>query len=281
MERATATDLFRIRDHVPDFDGIVEEIRERSRRTRSVLRCHLNVAFGSGSSDRIDLFFPDTAASDRPVHLFIHGGYWRMFTKEDYSYVADTVTNAGAIAAIMDYTLMPAVRMETLILQVRAAKNWLQDKAESFGGMASRLTVSGHSAGAHLATFLLEDTDPRIQTNRTLLLGGIYDLKPLQKSFLQAEISLTDDEVERYSPLNRSLSKQSDVTVLVGEKETLPFHQQAKAFASHLAMNGSRSTFHQLAGADHMTSVRDLGKPGTEASYILEGFVNDPISNQL
>ncbi|WP_245523663.1 alpha/beta hydrolase, partial [Mesorhizobium sp. M8A.F.Ca.ET.167.01.1.1] len=46
-----------------------------------------------------------------PVHMFIHGGYWRMFSKRDYSYIAETVTRAGAIAVIVDYALMPAVRM--------------------------------------------------------------------------------------------------------------------------------------------------------------------------
>jgi acetyl esterase/lipase len=41
------------------------------------------------------------------VHLFFHGGYWRAFDRSDYSFVARPITEAGAIAVIANYGLMP------------------------------------------------------------------------------------------------------------------------------------------------------------------------------
>src|SRR4051812_17582875 len=112
-----------------------------------------DIAYGSGAGEKLDLFFPDRPRNNLPVHIFIHGGYWRMFSKQDYSYIADTVTNAGAIAVIVDYALMPAQRMAVLVDQVQRAKLWVIEHIAEHGGDPTRLTVSGHSAGAHLATF--------------------------------------------------------------------------------------------------------------------------------
>src|SRR5205807_1456751 len=84
-------DPFRIRDHVADFDDIVADIVARSAATRNVLPMLADVAYGEGVAERLDVFFPPGRRRDLPVHIFIHGGYWRMFSKRDYSYVATTI----------------------------------------------------------------------------------------------------------------------------------------------------------------------------------------------
>jgi arylformamidase len=268
-------DPFRIRSHVPAFDDLVREFAERSASTRARLRM-AEIAYGDDPSETLDLFFPDGAAANRPVHMFVHGGYWRMFSKRDFSYVADTVTNAGAIAAIVDYALMPAVRMATVVEQVGRAARWLGENIGSHGGDAENITVSGHSAGAHLCTFLFEEG--RASSVRSaLLLGGLYDLKPLQSSFLKDEIALTDDEVGRFSPLTRRHRPDVAVSVLVGERETAPFHEQAASFAVRLAGQGLAVSSRTLPGADHMSAVRDLGLPESEAGRALMALVEGAV----
>ena len=74
------------------------------------LHALLDVAYGPRRDKRLDLFFPTDSATAAPVHLFIHDGYWRMFGKGDLPFVADTLTQASAIAAIMDYSLMRTPR---------------------------------------------------------------------------------------------------------------------------------------------------------------------------
>ena len=194
-----------------------------------------------------------------------------MFSKDDYSYVADTVTAAGGIAAIVDYALMPKVRMATLVDQIRRAAEWLSDNAVSFDGDGSNLSISGHSAGAHLAANVLSSDTTAIR--KALLLGGLYDLEPLRSSFLQAEIQLTDEEVSRFSPLALPFPVSLDVRLLVGEIETLPFHEQAQKFRTHLSERGSAVSFERLAGADHMSSVRDLGVPTSQAGSMLSTLI--------
>ena len=121
---------------------------------------------------RLDLFFPPERSGPLPVHLFVHGGYWRMFSKSDYSYIADTITRAGAIAVIVDYALMPSVRMATIVEQATRAKRWVLTNIRSYGGDPDQFTISGHSAGAHLATFLFSGARIPSRVRAALLLGG-------------------------------------------------------------------------------------------------------------
>lgn len=267
-------DPFRIRDHVAGFDSIVGDLLARSAATRQRVRFLAGVSYGEASTETLDIFFPpEPQAGALPVHIFIHGGYWRMFSKEDYSCVADTVTAAGAIAVIVDYALMPSVRMDTIVDQVRRAKRWVIGHIAEHGGDPGRLTVSGHSAGAHLATFLFNEGGEPSGVKAALLLGGLYDLAPLQSSFLQAEIGLTDAEVASFTPLGHRHDPSTAAAVLVGADETPPFHAQADAFAALLREQGLSVTRRAIAGRNHMDSVRDLGVPDSEAGTALASLI--------
>lgn len=267
--RQMAKDPFRIRDHVPEFDDIVAEIVRGSAETRAKVPMVADVAYGPNSTETVDLFFPQGKRDRLPVHMFIHGGYWRMFSKRDYSYVADTVTSAGAIAVIVDYALMPSVRMATIVDQIRRARQWIDDHIASYGGDPDQLTVSGHSAGAHLATMLFGGHSRPSGIKGALLLSGIYDLRPLQQSFLAPEIAITDEEAERFSPIDHSFDPGVAVEISVGAEETPPFHSQAADFAEKLERQGLAVSRTSLTAANHMSSVRDLGIAGTEAAALL------------
>ncbi|WEZ84666.1 alpha/beta hydrolase [Rhizobium sp. 32-5/1] len=270
-----AADPFRIRDHVANFDDIVGDIRALSLATRESVAMEANVAYGGEPDETLDIFLPVDAKPGMPIHMFIHGGYWRMFSKEDYSCVAETITRSGAVAAIVDYSLMPKVRMDVLIAQVRKAKSFLLAHARHFGAAPDRLSVSGHSAGAHLATFLFHRSNEPSGIVSAFLLGGLYDLKPLQTSFLRDEIALTDEEVQRFTPMNHKHDPATRISIMTGERETSPFGQQAKAFTERLIAQGLAASASQVAGGDHMSTVRDLAVSGTPAATALRASIAD------
>lgn len=266
-------DPFRIRDHVVDFDAIVRDIVTRSDATRENLSFAADIAYGAGPSETVDLFFPAERRPDMPVHMFIHGGYWRMFSKRDYSCIADTVTAAGAIAVVVDYALMPSVRMATLVDQVRRARDWVVANIAGHGGDPDRLTVSGHSAGAHLASLLFTRDQAPSHIRAALLLGGLYELEPLRTSFLQEEIGLTDAEVAAFTPMVQDHEPATQVTLLVGADETPPFHDLADRFTARLRSQGLTVSRADLAGRNHMDSVRDLAIAGSDAGRHLVDLI--------
>jgi arylformamidase len=274
-----AADPFRIRDHVADFDAIVDDIRARSLATRRTVAMEANIAYGDRPGETLDIFLPNSAGSDMPIHMFIHGGYWRMFSKEDYSCVAETITGAGAVAAIVDYSLMPTARMDALVGQVLKAKAFLLAHADRFGATSKRFSVSGHSAGAHLATFLFHRSAPS-GVVAAFLLGGLYDLEPLQTSFLRDEIALSDEEVRRFTPMRHEHDPATRVAIMTGEQETGPFKIQANAFRGILAAQGLDVRASQVADGNHMSTVRDLAVLGTPVAAALRALIANNASEE-
>ena len=125
-----------------------------SARTRDELPARLDLRYGPAPGETLDLFLPD-GGGPAPVHVFVHGGYWRALGKADFSFVARGLQPAGVLVAVIDYALIPTVDMDELVRQVRASVAWLHRNAAAFGGDPGRITVSGHSAGGHLAAMLM------------------------------------------------------------------------------------------------------------------------------
>ncbi|MEM5470435.1 alpha/beta hydrolase [Hoeflea sp. AS60] len=265
----TETDLYRIRDFVPDFDGIAAQFATRSRALSNSARVKADIAYGSREREVLDVVFPDKPQAGAPLHVFIHGGYWRSGEKADYRFIATPVLEAGGIVALVEYDLMPGQRLAVLVDQVRRAVNWLQDNATQFGADPERITVSGHSAGAHLASYLAATGPEETATARLpqlkgmLLLSGIYDLSGIPDSFLKHEAQLTPAEAAAFSPLSSAHQKGPKRIIAYGADETPPFHDQAILLGKHLQTEAHHSEVIALPGLNHMSVVLDLGDPNT------------------
>src|SRR5690606_24904551 len=153
------------------------------------------------------LLLPGNLSKGAPVHMFIHGGYWRSGQKEDHHLVSAPVLAAGGICALVTYDLMPGTRPAAIVALIRKAADFLQRIAPDPGGVPQRFTVSGHSAGAHLASYLAargrhEKASPALPIPKGLLLvSGLYDLSEIPGSFLKNEAEMTEAEAEAWSPI--------------------------------------------------------------------------------
>jgi arylformamidase len=257
-------DPYLIRDFVDDFDAIAAEFSARSRTLSARAKMRTDIAYGTRPRETLDILFPDNVKEGAPLHVFVHGGYWRSGTKEDYRFVAETPLSVGAITALVEYDLMPGQRLPVLIDQVRCAVLWLQDNAASFGADPNRITVSGHSAGAHLSSFLAargkaETTDPKLPDIKgLLLLSGIYDLSGIPGSFLRHEAAMTREEAASWSPLDASHRPGPARIVAFGAEETAPFVDQAAALDAKLRQETEASSLLPIAGANHMCVVLEM-----------------------
>jgi arylformamidase len=271
-------DLFQISHIVPDFQEQFEDYKASSNATRRTLRHQLDIPYGDAPRQRLDLFFPPGELSGAPIHMFIHGGYWRAQVKEDYAFVADGVVAAGAICAIVEYTLKPAVPMSNLVRETREALAWLAANASEFGGDGTKLSASGHSAGGHLVTFLAsraphERAFPTTPIKAVIPISGIYDLRPITTSYLQPEVQLTSEEVAHWSPIESVPSPATHYEIVVGHDETAPFHQQAQDYAYVLERHGVSHERVTLHGEEHMSVVRKLGRVGSPMWELLRDAV--------
>jgi arylformamidase len=260
-----AQDLFNVAAVMADFDEKFAACLAASDRTRAAHRSMIDVPYGPLPRNRLDLFFPPGNVAGRPIHMFIHGGYWRGQVKEDYAFVAEGTIAAGAIGAIVEYTLMPGARMAQLVHEVRLAAVWLRDHAVEFGGDGNALSASGHSAGAHLCSSLgsrapHETAFPEVPVKSLLMLSGIFDLRPISTSYLQPTLQLTPAEVADWSPFE-AVPGDAYYQVVVGHHETEPFHIQARDYEEGLIRRGAAAERITGAGHDHMSLVLELGLP--------------------
>ncbi|WP_435269458.1 alpha/beta hydrolase [Shinella sp. BE166] len=277
----TSQDLYRIRDFVPDFDAIAAEFAERSRKLAERAEVLADIRYGARGREVLDVILPACLKAGAPLHVFVHGGYWRSGEKENYRLVAAPVLAAGGVAAIVEYDLMPGQRLDVLVGQVRRSVLWLEKHAGDFGADPRKLTVSGHSAGAHLASFLAaagpEETasPPLPSINGLLLVSGIYDLSEIPDSFLRDEARMTPAEAAAWSPLTSNQLPCLQRIIAFGAEETLPFHKQATALNAQLHAQGSASELLPVPDLNHMSVVLDLADPAGH----LGGRVTNMISS--
>ncbi|WP_210530359.1 alpha/beta hydrolase [Rubellimicrobium arenae] len=273
-------DPYRIRDFVPGFDAISAEIAARSRSLTARATVRADLAYGEGPRETLDLILPPAPTAGAPLHVFVHGGYWRSGEKEAYRCVAAPVLAAGGIAAVVEYDLMPGTRLAILVGQVRRAVHWLQRHAAGIGADPDRITVSGHSAGAHLASYLAaagpQETPPDLPRLRGLLLvSGIYDLSGIPASFLKDEARMTPEEAAAWSPVTSRQMSSPPRTFIVGGEETQPFHDQAGRLHRLLRAQGSESELRTEPNLNHMNVVLDLADPkqplGRHLADLVEG----------
>ncbi|WP_273727370.1 alpha/beta hydrolase [Brucella gallinifaecis] len=260
-------DFYRIRDFVPDFDAIAQEFTERSRALSAKQKVLTDIRYGSRDREVLDIILPDRLAHGAPIHVFVHGGYWRSGEKENYRFVAAPVLAVGGIAAIIEYDLMPDQRLDVLVDQVRRSVYWIEKNADKFGADPRRITISGHSAGAHLASYLaatgaVESTAPILPAIKGLLLvSGIYDLSGIPDSFLRDEAKMTMEEAVNWSPLTSNQLPCPQRIIAFGAEETTPFQEQAIALKTQLSTQKDFAVLLPVPDVNHMSVVLDMANP--------------------
>lgn len=209
--------------------------------------------YGHGEHQQIDVFGP--AGESRATLLFIHGGYWKAFYKEHFSYVAAPLLRQGIRVAVMSYDLAPGVTLRQIVRQAREAASLV---SQTYAGP---LFMSGHSAGGHL-TAMIHCTDwaaenlPEPRLAGSIGISGLYDLKPLRHTELQADLNLSEEEAHDLSPINKQPTSQAPFIVAVGELESRAFHEQSHQIST--AWPGIASPPYDLPGRHHFDAPDDL-----------------------
>lgn len=247
---------------VADSQRYADSYVERSADTRDRLDSHLDVSYGPTIAEHLDVFPADEP--DAPVLLFIHGGYWHSLSSKEFSFVADGPVSSGVTVAVLNYALCPAVTIDEVVRQSRAAVVWLTQHAEEFGGDSSRIYVAGHSAGGHLTAMVLEtDWKENYEISGESILGGcaisgLFDLQPFPYTYLQPKLQLTWGQVRRNSPIHQIPDSAPPLLVSYGENETDELRRQSTDFLD--------------AWTDHGLDGDVLSQPETNHYTAIDGF---------
>ena len=249
-----------LRARHPDFQVFLDINENESERVRNRYECHLDEKYGEAPLQSIDIF--PSNVSNSPIHIFIHGGYWRALDKASYSFVAEPFVKNNVTTCIVNYGLIPTVNMGGLVTDISSALRWIQNNAAKYNGNPNQLIISGHSAGGHLAliTYILnEDLRPSILGICSL--SGIFDLSGIKSSYLNEVLQLNEEDVDSYSVSNKDLGVlKCAIHISVGSNETDFFIKESKSLYQTLSRLASDVEFYDYPELNHYQIVHKLGQ---------------------
>ncbi len=123
-----------------------------------------NIQYGRGGEVDLygDLFVPENPETKRPGILMIHGGGWRMGDRNwnNFRTWCEEYARMGFVVFNIDYRLAADAPAPAAVEDVICAVRFMHAKAEEWGLDADRITVTGGSAGGHLALMAGLCNDP-------------------------------------------------------------------------------------------------------------------------
>ena len=267
-DTAALDKLYNNRLLVPACMDMLQRWTQDSATIRQSVECKLDVAYGRGDKEKLDIFPCATSSKAAPVLIFIHGGYWRSLDKVDQSFLAPAFTKEGSCVVIPNYSLCPAVTVSDIVLQLVKAVAWVYKNIDQYGGDPKRIIVAGHSAGGHLVAMLLsclwskfDKTLPNDVVKNALSISGLFEMEtPMHSPYLQDSLHLTVAEVKRISPAWMPAPKQGRLYSVVGGDESPEFLRHNQLIQTAWGKQAVPVS-EQLPSLNHFTVLESLCQP--------------------
>ena len=268
---------YHTRAAIPEHPQILQHWTDASKATRGRLRGKLDLRYGEGTKETLDLF--PAAQPNAPLLVYIHGGFWRALDKRDHSFVAEPFVAAGASVILPNYALAPYASITQIVQQMVKAVAWIWREAEALGVDRQRIALAGHSAGAHLAAMLLacnwrdiERRMPAQPLRGALALSGIYELEPLRHApFLAPDLQLTEATALQLSPAWMP-APAGPLLTLVGGEESAEFQRQ-NALIRERWGETAVPVCESVPGRNHMNVLHELADPAARAHRLALGLL--------
>ena len=249
--------------YAANVQQVIARYFSESKRTIERIGPPARYQYGEGQNEALDWFAPSGSKGSAPVVIMVHGGAWQAGNAAMVAFAAETVTNAGACYAALDFDPIGDHDgdLQPMADQVATAITWIEANAVRLGGDPARLFICAHSSGAHLAGCAIATMLPPGTIKGALLCGGIYDLAPVRASSRSSYVKLTGASEARLSPIRHLDNWQTPTIIAWGDLETPEFQRQSSEFASALAARDMLAG--QIIGEhyNHFEVLETLGNP--------------------
>jgi acetyl esterase/lipase len=199
-----------------------------------------DVSYGPDRYHILDLSLPAGRNSQTPLVVFIHGGGWREGSKEQYTTMVDDFVAQGFATASINYRPANAdahITYIELLEDIDLALQYLQDNASQNVYNGKKVTLFGHSAGAHLALLYAYRNNERDQVRSVISLSAPTDLANLLEEGIFPTLLYNivgSDDLEKFkdaSPITHATPASVPTFFIHGRAdESVPYQQSQMLF---------------------------------------------------
>lgn len=221
-------------------------------------RARLDLAYGEGERNRLDLFLPEGAP--RGLVVYVHGGFWLRLDRSFWSHLATGPLAHGHAVAMPSYTLCPAIRISGIVREIAAA-------IETAAGLvAGELRLIGHSAGGQLVSRMVSQASPLsaetlARIRHVLSLSGLHDLRPLMHTAMNERLHINEAEATAESPALLRPVEGTRLTCWAGAMERAEFLRQNALLANIWTGLGATTATVVEPNRHHFDIVDGLADP--------------------
>ena len=222
--------------------------------------------FGSDPRQRLDVYVPDNsvAGASLPVVVFFYGGGWVGGNRADYAFAGRAFAAQGFVAVVADYRLVPQVRFPAFVEDGALAVKWVRDNIAGSGGDPARIALSGHSAGAYIASMLTLDTrfltnvgvDPAIVRGAALL-SGPADFYPFTEQRGRDALGAWPRPMET-QPISFARADAPPMLLMHGTADTVVRPYNSENLAAKLVALGAPVELRLYPGKSHTDTIKSL-----------------------
>ncbi len=224
------------------------------------------IAYGDLEHQTLDIYTPIATAAPAPLVVYFYGGGWIKGNKENFEFVASSLTEAGYVVVIADYRRFPEVVFPAFIEDGALADALEMENAGNYGADIETMFLMGHSAGAHIAAMLSTDGSylGRHAVNTEDLSGlvglsGPYDFLPLTEGYLLDVFP--EESREASQPVNYVTAATPPTLLIHGTDDDIVYAANSESLARTLADHGVDVTLELYDGVGHASVVVALAPP--------------------
>jgi acetyl esterase/lipase len=233
--------------------------------------------FDARTGMALDVWRPSGKASGpRPVIVFFYGGGWAHGQRAHYGFAAKALAARGFVVVVPDYRKVPQVRFPSFVEDGAAAMRWVQDNVAQHGGDPGRVAVSGHSAGAHIATMLTLDRGylDRAGVKPGFIKAGVgmsgpYDFIPFDSKRSINAMRAWPRPLET-QPVHYVRKDAPPLLLMTGTADDTVKPRNAIILTQRLTAIGAPVEFKAYAGLGHEDVVMSLSKPFRGKAPVLD-----------
>ena len=218
-------------------------------------RADLDLAYGPSPREKLDLFLPE--GTPKGVVVFVHGGYWHLFSKAHWSHLAAGPLARGYAVAMPSYTLAPAARLAEMTSEIARACWFVGTR------VPGPMVVTGHSAGGHLSA-RMGCADIPVPVLRVVPISPLSELGPLMATEMNRTLKIDAAEAALESPARLALRDGVTAHVWVGADERPAFLMQARVLAEEWGCPWTADPGH-----NHFSVIDALADPASPLCDVL------------